>query len=225
MLYTASKNIPDSLKLVEETQERQPDGRKRKPTQLETGDNLNTGKPASTPLKKAKTTELEEPPRSTSARAQCQKPASATSHQELIRATSHQKSASANWHQKPASATQHQKLTSASASATPVASIQNHVAAPSYANKKSKKHISLIDAFPNNPKTLAPPLKKPCINGNDIAHDLEGKSKKSQAWAKPLCWTGNVLFDLKCHLYWENHSTRNINIWRWVCQWIKNYQT
>jgi hypothetical protein len=203
MLYTASKNIPDSLKSVEETQpeERQPDGRKRKPSQLETGDNSNTGKPASAPSKKAKTTELEEPPRSTSARAQRQKPASATSHQEPVSATLRQKSASTNRHQKPASATLRQNLTSASASATPVASIQNPVAAPSYANKNSKKRISLTDdAFPEDPKTPAPPLKKPRVNRNDTAHDSEGNSKKPQARAKPLRRSGNVSFDLKCHL-------------------------
>ena len=63
MSYTTTKNVPD-LKLVEETWERQ--GTKRKPSQLQTGD--NTGKPASVPFKKAKTTK--EPPRSTSAHRQ-----------------------------------------------------------------------------------------------------------------------------------------------------------
>lgn len=148
---------------MEETQERQ--GTKRKPSQLD-----NTGKQASMPLKKAKTTE--EPPtgRSTSARVAL-----------------HQNSASIT-RQKPASVTPRRK---------PAEPTQNPVAAPSYNNKNSKKRNNLTDdAFPEDPKTPAPPLKKPRVNRNA----LEENSKKPQARAKPLrrSGTSSVSFDLKC---------------------------
>jgi hypothetical protein len=154
MSYTARKNVPEpDLKSVEEKP-----GTKRKSTQIETGD--STFRPASVPLKKAKTTQ--EPTKSTSTRV-----------------APRQNSASATPRQKPA------------------APSQKPVAATSHgSNRNSKKRTSLTDdAFPEDPKTPAPPLKKPRVNRD--AH--EGNSKKPQAQAaKPLRRSGNVSLDLKC---------------------------
>ena len=155
MSYTARKNVPEpDLKLVEEKP-----GTKRKPSQIETGD--STGRPASVPLKKAKTTQ--ETTKSTSTRvAPRQNPASAAA--------------------KPSGETPRQKLAAPS---------QNFVAATSHgSNKNSKKHTNLTDdAFPEDPKTPAPPLKKPRVNRD--AH--EGISKKPQAQAaQPLRRSGNL---------------------------------
>lgn len=172
MSYTARKNVPEpDLKSVEEKATT-----KRKPSQIETGD--STGRPASVPLKKAKTTQ--EPTKSTSTRV-----------------APRQSSASA----KPADETPRQK---------PAAPSQNPVAATSHgSNKNSKKRTSLTDdAFPEDPKTSAPPLKKPRVNRD--AH--EGNSKKPQAQAaKPLRRSGNVSFDLNAYML-KKIKIRNIII-------------
>lgn len=130
----------------------------RQGTKRKTSQLDNAGKIASMPLKKAKTTEE---PKSTSARV-----------------APRQNSASATPRQKPASVTPRRK---------PAEPTQNPVAAPSYKNKNSKRRNSLTDdAFPEDPKTPAPPLKKPRVNRD--TH--EGNSKKPQAQAQPLRRTG-----------------------------------
>ena len=97
-------------------------------------------------------------------------------------------------HKKPASTTPCHKPAALSA------------ASSSNTNKNSKKHSSLTDnAFPEDPRTPVPPLKKPRVNKNDTVH--KENSKKPQA----IHQTGNVSFDLTCQ-YVENHSTRNIDI-------------
>jgi hypothetical protein len=178
---------------------------KRKTSQLEAGDN----KPASAPLKKARTSE--EAPRSPSARVT---PRQSTPNAAL---SPRQRSASATPRQKPTSATSRQKPTTSSGSATsrqktgsathrqkPTAPSQNPVAAPSETSKNPKKRSKFTDdAIPEDPKTPAPVAKKPRVSKDDAAH--KGNSKKSQ----PIRRSG-MSHDLK-RQYVENYSTRNIN--------------
>jgi hypothetical protein len=182
ILFTAKKNIahePRDRTRDSEPKSEERQGTKRKTDQLETGDN----KPTSVPIKKAKT--IKEVPKSTSVHvAPGQNSASASSRQNSASATPRQNSASSTPRQKPAAP----------------------IAAPSFTNKNSRKRSNPTDdAFTEDPKTPAPPLKKPRVNTNDTTH--EGNSKKPQ----PIRRSGNVLFDLKCK-YVENHFTRNIYI-------------
>ena len=122
-------------------------GTKQKPSQIETGD--STGRPASVPLMKAKTTQV--PTKTTSTHvAPCQNSASATPRQ------------------KPAGVTPRHMPTGETPQQKPAAPSQNPVAATSHSNKSSKKCTTSLqvtdNAFPEDPKTPTPPLKKPRIN-------------------------------------------------------------